>query len=195
MVAFRWICQGTRELAKQLQHQTISPEDITSAAPNSTSCCGRGDTACRRTARRWKGTASRSRRSFPAHRGLGDGVSTRGTTGHSGDTKKKEPLGNMKNPSQTYRKKEEPRRVKTHDFPNKELGKAAPYGVYDIASNEAGVSIGVSMEQSGTSPVLPHYAYVAGSPPGDARYRCHSDWIDNDRHRVARSCLALPTRI
>jgi len=60
------------------------------------------------------------------------------------DTKKKEPLGNMKNPGRTYRRKGDPIRVKTHDFPDKALGKAVPYGVYDIANNEAGVSVGIS---------------------------------------------------
>ena len=32
----------------------------------------------------------------------------------------------------------------THDFPDKELGKAVPYGVYDVTHNEAGVSVGIS---------------------------------------------------
>ena len=59
------------------------------------------------------------------------------------DTKKKEPLGNMKNPGKTYRRKGQPIQVKTHDFPDKELGKAVPYGVYDLACNEAGVSVGI----------------------------------------------------
>lgn len=60
------------------------------------------------------------------------------------DTKKKEPLGNMKNPGRTYRPKGKPQKVKTHDFPDPELGKAIPYGVYDVTHNEAGVSVGVS---------------------------------------------------
>ena len=59
------------------------------------------------------------------------------------DTKKKEPLGRMKNPGRTYRRKGQPVEVQTHDFPDKELGKAVPYGIYDIASNEAGVSVGI----------------------------------------------------
>lgn len=62
------------------------------------------------------------------------------------DTKKKETLGNMKNPGRTYRPKGEPTRVSTHDFPDKELGKAIPYGVYDVTLNEAGVSVGVSTD-------------------------------------------------
>ena len=60
------------------------------------------------------------------------------------DTKKKEVLGNLKNPGQTYRPKGDPPKVKTHDFPDPTLGKAVPYGVYDIHSNEAGVSVGIS---------------------------------------------------
>ena len=60
------------------------------------------------------------------------------------DTKKKEPLGNMKNAGKTYRKSGDPIRVATHDFPDKELGKAVPYGVYDVTHNEAGVSVGIS---------------------------------------------------
>jgi transposase len=60
------------------------------------------------------------------------------------DTKKKETLGNLKNAGRTYRKAHSPREVETHDFPDKTLGKAVPYGVYDIENNEAGVSVGVS---------------------------------------------------
>jgi hypothetical protein len=67
----------------------------------------------------------------------------RGEPAISVDTKKKEPLGNMKNPGKTYRKKGRPIEVKTHDFPDKELGKAVPYGVYDLAENQAGVSVGI----------------------------------------------------
>ena len=70
----------------------------------------------------------------------------RGEPAISIDTKKKETLGNLKNAGKTYRRKGEPVKVKTHDFPDKELGKAVPYGVYDIATNEAGVTVGVSSD-------------------------------------------------
>jgi transposase len=60
------------------------------------------------------------------------------------DTKKKEVLGDLKNPGQTYRPKGRPDEVKTHDFPDPKLGKAIPYGVYDIHGNEAWVSVGIS---------------------------------------------------
>jgi hypothetical protein len=62
------------------------------------------------------------------------------------DTKKKEPLGKMKNPGKTYRRKGDPVKVNTHDFPDKELGKAVPYGVYDIGANQAGVSVGIGAD-------------------------------------------------
>ncbi len=62
------------------------------------------------------------------------------------DTKKKETLGNLKNAGKTYRRRGEPVKVKTHDFPDKELGKAVPYGVYDIATNEAGVTVGIGCD-------------------------------------------------
>lgn len=60
------------------------------------------------------------------------------------DTKKKEPLGNLKNPGRRYRPKGKPREVDMHDFPDPKRGKAVPYGVYDLAENTAGVSVGVS---------------------------------------------------
>jgi len=62
------------------------------------------------------------------------------------DTKKKEVLGNLKNAGKTYRHQKDPIKVETHDFPKKELGKAVPYGVYDIGRNEAGVTIGISSD-------------------------------------------------
>ena len=67
----------------------------------------------------------------------------RGEPATSVDTKKKEVLGEVKNPGQTYRPRGNPREVKTHDFPDPKLGKAVPYGVYDIHRNEAGVSVGI----------------------------------------------------
>ena len=62
------------------------------------------------------------------------------------DTKKKEVLGNLKNPGQTWRPQQRPREVNTHDFPDKTKGKAVPYGVYDIGRNEAWVSVGISSD-------------------------------------------------
>ena len=60
------------------------------------------------------------------------------------DTKKKELIGNYKNAGREWQKKGEPVLVKMHDFADKELGKAIPYGVYDIGRNEGWVNVGIS---------------------------------------------------
>ena len=62
------------------------------------------------------------------------------------DTKKKELIGNFKNSGTDYRPKGNPRRVKTHDFEDKELGKVVPYGVYDMFGNIGFVSIGITSD-------------------------------------------------
>jgi len=62
------------------------------------------------------------------------------------DTKKKENIGDYKNPGQEYHKKGEAPRVKVHDFIDKELGKVAPYGVYDMAENKGWASVGISSD-------------------------------------------------
>ena len=59
------------------------------------------------------------------------------------DTKKKELVGDFKNGGREWRPKGEPELVRTHDFKDKELGKAVPYGVYDLGSDEGWVQVGV----------------------------------------------------
>lgn len=58
------------------------------------------------------------------------------------DTKKKELVGDFKNAGQEWQPQGEPERVKGHDFPDPELGKASPYGVYDQGANAVWVSVG-----------------------------------------------------
>src|SRR5580658_4388250 len=59
------------------------------------------------------------------------------------DTKKKELVGSYKNGGSDYRPEGCPDKVNVHDFVDKELGKAIPYGVYDIAANAGCVSVGI----------------------------------------------------
>jgi transposase len=59
------------------------------------------------------------------------------------DTKKKELIGNFKNAGTDYRRSRCPNEVLTHDFIDREKGKAVPYGIYDIGANEGWVSVGV----------------------------------------------------
>ncbi len=60
------------------------------------------------------------------------------------DTKKKELIGEFKNPGRTWRPKGQPVRVQVHDFPSAAIGKAIPYGVYDLGHNHGFVNIGTS---------------------------------------------------
>lgn len=62
------------------------------------------------------------------------------------DTKKKENLGNFKNNGKEWSKKGEYTGVLTHDFPDKELGKVSPYGIYDVHKNEGWISVGISSD-------------------------------------------------
>ena len=62
------------------------------------------------------------------------------------DTKKKELVGDFKNPGRDLRRQQDPEPVRVHDFKLPELGKVAPYGVYDIAANHGWVSIGVDAD-------------------------------------------------
>jgi transposase len=62
------------------------------------------------------------------------------------DTKKKELVGEYKNGGSEWHKKGEPVLVNMHDFPDKELGKAIPFGVYDIGANQGFVNVGITSE-------------------------------------------------
>ncbi len=59
------------------------------------------------------------------------------------DTKKKELVGDFKNPGREWRPKGEPERVRVHDFLLPDRGKAIPYGVYDLSRDEGWVSVGI----------------------------------------------------
>jgi hypothetical protein len=59
------------------------------------------------------------------------------------ETKKKELVGQFRNSGREWHPTGQPERVKVHDFPDEELGKVIPYGVYDMAANTGWVSVGV----------------------------------------------------
>jgi hypothetical protein len=60
------------------------------------------------------------------------------------DTKKKELVGEFRNGGREWQRKGQPVEVNVHDFVDKELGKAIPYGVYDIGRNKGWVSVGIT---------------------------------------------------
>jgi hypothetical protein len=59
------------------------------------------------------------------------------------DSKKKELVGDFKNGGREWHRKGEPEPVRTHDFEDKQKGKATPHGVYDIGKNQGWVSVGI----------------------------------------------------
>jgi len=59
------------------------------------------------------------------------------------DTKKKELVGDFKNGGREWRPQGDPEEVRVHDFLIKELGRAVPYGIYDLAANAGWVSVGI----------------------------------------------------
>ncbi|HWE60323.1 MAG TPA: ISAzo13 family transposase [Chloroflexota bacterium] len=59
------------------------------------------------------------------------------------DAKKKELVGDFKNGGREWHPKGQPEQVQVYDFPNKELGRVTPYGVYDLAANDGWVSVGI----------------------------------------------------
>ena len=59
------------------------------------------------------------------------------------DTKKKELIGDFKNAGREWQPQGKPEQVRVHDFIDEELGKVAPYGVYDVTANVGWVSVGI----------------------------------------------------
>jgi hypothetical protein len=64
------------------------------------------------------------------------------------DTKKKELVGEFHNGGREYQPRGSPVRVNVHDFPDPALGKAIPYGIYDVAANTGWVSVGADHDTS-----------------------------------------------
>src|SRR6266511_2168194 len=77
------------------------------------------------------------------------------------DAKKKENVGELKNGGREYQPAGTPQRVNVHDFPDKELGKAIPYGIYDVSANAGWVSVGTDQ----TPPPSRWPPYGPGGPP------------------------------
>ena len=138
----RWTCKSTRRLAQELtaQGHPIGPTTVRQLLREA----GYSLQANRKT-REGESHPDRdaqfrfiNRRVKAQERGGQPAISV--------DTKKKENLGNFKNPGQTWRRKGKPLEVNTHDFPDPKKGKAVPYGVYDLGHNEAWVNVGISSD-------------------------------------------------
>ncbi|MCP4109384.1 MAG: ISAzo13 family transposase, partial [Desulfobacteraceae bacterium] len=77
---------------------------------------------------------------------ISDKVGQKGYPVISVDAKKKENIGQFKNNGKEWETKGEPTPVNTYDFPDKEKGKACPYGVFDMTRNEGWVNVGISRD-------------------------------------------------
>lgn len=142
MGPLRWTCKSTRQLAAQLrrQHHGTSASTVGRLLKQE----GFSLQGNRKT-QEGKSHPDRDAQFRHIHRRV-QKVQRLGQAALSVDTKKKEVLGNLKNSGREWRRKKNPRKVKTHDFPDKKKGKAVPYGVYDIHGNEAFVSVGISSD-------------------------------------------------
>ena len=135
----RWTCKSTSKLAEELRRQQHPVTDRTVATLLKQA--GYSLQANRKTK---EGSANPDRNAqfeYISTRVLD--LQKRQCPVVSVDTKKKELVGEFKNAGQEWRPKGQPEKVNVHDFPDKKLGKAIPYGVYDLASNEGWVSVGI----------------------------------------------------
>jgi len=138
----RWTCKSTRELARELtaQGHGVSATTVRGLLKQA----GYSLQANRKT-REGKDHADRDAQFRHINRRV-KSQQRRREPAVSVDTKKKENIGNYKNPGRTWRRKGKPVEVQTHDFPDKSKGKAVPYGVYDLSHNEAWVNVGISSD-------------------------------------------------
>jgi hypothetical protein len=135
----RWTCKSTSKLAEELSRQNHPVTDRSVAALLKKS--GYSLQANRKTR---EGSSNPDRNAQFEH--INRLVMMFQQQRHpvvSVDTKKKELVGEFKNAGQEWERQGEPTKVNVHDFPDKKLGKAIPYGVYDLASNEGWVSVGI----------------------------------------------------
>jgi hypothetical protein len=139
MSALRWTCKSTRALAEELGRNgfTVSHKTVAEILAEE----GYSLQSLRKTR---EGSKHPDRDAQFRH--LNAKVSDRlgaGLPVISVDCKKKENIGNFKNGGREWQPEGTPEEVRVYDFIDRELGKAIPYGVYDIARNVGWVSVGI----------------------------------------------------
>jgi hypothetical protein len=135
----RWTCKSLRRLAEELTRQDhpISPNSVAALLYEA----GYSLQANRKTR---EGASHPDRNAQFEHinawvRQFQD----RDQPAISVDTKKKELVGDFRNAGQDWRPQGQPHEVRVHDFLDPQLGKAIPYGVYDLLNNQGWVSVGI----------------------------------------------------
>jgi hypothetical protein len=135
----RWTCKSTAQLADELtqQRHPVSPRTVATLLKGT----GYSLQANHKTR---EGTSHPDRDAqFRYLAGLITQCHQHRQPAISVDTKKKELVGDFKNGGREWRPHGRPIPVRVHDFLDRELGKAIPYGVYDLANNEGWVSVGI----------------------------------------------------
>jgi hypothetical protein len=135
----RWTCKSTRRLAEELSRKKhpASPSTVSRVLH----AAGYSLQANSKTR---EGTSHPDRNAqFEYINALVERFLQRGEPAISVDTKKKELVGDFKNGGQEWRPQGTPEEVRVHDFQDKELGKAIPYGVYDLLNNQGWVTVGI----------------------------------------------------
>jgi hypothetical protein len=134
----RWTSKSTRKLAVELgaQGYRVSPQKVGELLAAS-------GYSLQATQKTLEGTAHPDRNAqFEFINDRVDAFHGRGAPVISVDTKKKELVGAFRNAGQEWQPTGEPVAVQVHDFPDDALGKAIPYGVYDLGRNAGWVSVG-----------------------------------------------------
>jgi transposase len=140
MSPLRWTCKSTARLAEELRkcNHAVSPRTVARLLKEA----GYSLQANRKTR---EGKQHPDRNAQFEH--INDQVVRFGRQRQpviSVDTKKKELVGDFRNPGAEWQPKGQPETVRVHDFKDPELGKAIPYGVYDLANNEGWVTVGIT---------------------------------------------------
>jgi len=135
----RWTCKSTRRLAEELcwQGHPVCARTVAALLKD----MGYSLQANRKT--REGGTHPDRNAQFEYISRQTRRLQKRGQPVVSVDTKKKELLGDFKNAGREWQPSGTPEEVRVYDFQDRALGKAIPYGVYDLANNQGWVSVGV----------------------------------------------------
>jgi hypothetical protein len=135
----RWTCKSTRRLADELTRQKhrVSAGTVSALLHEA----GYSLQANRKT--REGGSHPDRNAQFEYINSLVRRFLKRGQPAISVDAKKKELIGDFKNPGGEWHRRGSAEGVRVYDFPDKVLGKALPYGVYDIVNNQGWVSVGI----------------------------------------------------
>jgi len=135
----RWTCKSTRRLAEELTQQRHPVTANTVAA-----LLREADYSLQANRKTREGASHPDRNAQFEHiNAQVRRFQNRDQPAISVDTKKKELIGDFKNSGREWRPRGRPEEVRVHDFLDKKLGKAIPYGVYDIVNNQGWVSVGI----------------------------------------------------